>query len=275
MRRSRGFSVHAIDGGGRNKHGGDCANLYFLCRPLHQRKVLLISEVSVCGLKPSLPEVLNMSRAILLCLVVGVLTRAGPAYAQWSPLSIVDTTTPNLTYQQDASTDVARDGTLGVVWQEITSDRRNPIVFAKSTDQGQTFQKYIVIDSVLQSDTVFGTGSARYVHDFKFGPEGTIWILWSHFLIYDFYDVASLRLSKSADGGATFSQVFSTPRASTTFHPQLAVARDSSVFVLWDDNQFKCTRFFHGIVPPFVEIFMTPRSALFSVKPLEQLLHSV
>lgn len=182
------------------------------------------------------------------CLICLGLSLPLAAHTQWAKLSIVDTTTPNLRGQRNQATDVGPDGTLGVAWVEETSDRKNPIVFVKSTDRGNSFQKYIVIDSVLRTRTPTSPGEGRSFHDFKFGPDGTVWVLWSYFVEYDFFVQSYLRLSKSTDGGGTFSQVFHAPRASATFIPRLAITHEGTVFVLWDDQQFKCTRFLHGNV---------------------------
>jgi hypothetical protein len=161
----------------------------------------------------------------------------------------VDTTTPNLSYQYNPLVDVARDGTLGLVWSEFTTDWRNPIVFEKSSDRGQTFQRLVVVDSVLQRDTTgFGMTTSREVYEFKFGPDGTIWILWSYVLSIDYYNDRYLRLSRSTDEGESFSLLFSEERSfwGSDLTPQLAVGQDSSVFILWADRDLMCTKFLHG-----------------------------
>ena len=185
--------------------------------------------------------------------VVGFFLWADSVLAQWGQLTIVDTSTNKLISQDSPHTAVGPDGTLGVVWLEQTSDNI-PIVYLHSSDQGGSFQKAIVVDAALGgSGGPFPTANYRHLHEMKFGPDGTIWVLWIFSSVYDgLFVSAELRLSRSTDSGKTFVEVFSAP-TSQAFEPQLAVTKDGSLFILWDSGRvnigppvYKCTRFSKG-----------------------------
>ena len=161
---------------------------------------------------------------------------------------MIDTSTVGLIRQGPVIGDLSPEGVIGVVWNEWTSDGKNPIVFERSDDFGVSFQRFIVIDSAVSDPTWYAPGTGRALHDFKFGPAGTIWILWSGLFVPDQGPLEySFRISRSTDGGASFKQLFGGPRRfGPDGTPRLAIAPDGTVMIICDEDGLKCSRFAGG-----------------------------
>ncbi|MCW5894256.1 MAG: T9SS type A sorting domain-containing protein [Bacteroidetes bacterium] len=128
-------------------------------------------------------------------------------------------------------------GNIYVAWEGFTpSGSQQSIVIQRSTDQGATWAR---------TDFVNGEHIGRIPRDIAIDHLGSVWLLWhsQDNEIAPFY----LNLSRSSDNGRTFVTVFrSLAYANGLMHSKLATDRHGSIYVLWDDAQFKLTKFRHG-----------------------------
>jgi hypothetical protein len=125
--------------------------------------------------------------------------------------------------------------TVYIAWTDNSQGNYN-ILFAKSTDGGDTFAKPITL------------GNTKGVSNFPSiatSEDGVVYVVWSHKNNTDFdpsntqnqtqtYDVFFV---KSLDGGNFFSQAVNLSNdPSNSVSPVVAVSKDHNVYVLWSDN---------------------------------------
>ena len=156
---------------------------------------------------------------------------------QWTTPVAIDTSTPNLEAQTYAALAVDDSGNLAVAWMETRSDPgdSNQIVLERSTNKGATWIRNVP----------YGYAYLRVVRDVAFDHGGNVWMLWTssagEFAPY------YLNLSKSTNNGQSFTTVFTSREyGAPFFESKLALDRSNNVFMLWDDQQFKLTRFTAG-----------------------------
>jgi hypothetical protein len=121
------------------------------------------------------------------------------------------------------------------LWQEIVfsgGSHGGEIFFARSADGGASFTAPINL-----SNSIAGDGKGRIDKDIwhngsldlAAGPDGTLYAAWTEY-------EGPLRLSRSGDGGATFSKpvrVAGGGSANPARGPTLAVADDNTVYLAW------------------------------------------
>jgi len=104
-----------------------------------------------------------------------------------------------------------------------------------SSDQGSSWKQYAYVGNEL----------SRVPRDILVDQTGTVWLLWIS--VDDDFSPSFVNISKSIDSGKTFSLVFRSLSYSDGFlYQKLAVDGQNSIYLLWDDFQFKLTRFRNG-----------------------------
>ncbi len=128
-------------------------------------------------------------------------------------------------------------GNIYVTWAGYTpSGTQQSVVIQRSTNQGLTW---------IRTDYAPGSDLARTPQDIEIDHTGTVWLLW--YSLANEFAPTYLNLSKSTDNGQTFATVFrSRAYANGFMDPKLAVDGDNSIYLLWDDVQFKLTKFRRG-----------------------------
>ncbi len=160
-----------------------------------------------------------------------------PPCCQWTTPVIIDVSTPNLSAQNHAAITTAPNGDIFAAWTE-SNQSASQILVQRSTNRGETWIRNVAYGF---------SSSARILRDIAVDSVGNVWILWTSRPVQS--QPYNLNLSKSTDAGQTFSTEFTAREyAAPYFEPKLAVDRQNNVFVLWDDQQFKLTRFRNGDV---------------------------
>ncbi|MGB6533201.1 MAG: trypsin-like peptidase domain-containing protein [Candidatus Nitrosopolaris sp.] len=109
------------------------------------------------------------------------------------------------------------------VWEE-SHDGTNRIMFAKSTDRGNTFSKPANLTSGIRVDSETPSIGAF---------ENTVYIVWTDNSPGN-YDIFFI---KSTDGGNTFSKPLNLSNdPGLSYLPRIATAGKNSVYVVWTDN---------------------------------------
>jgi hypothetical protein len=124
--------------------------------------------------------------------------------------------------------------TVYVLWQEIIfsgGTHGGEILFARSQDGGETFSEPVNI-----SNTQNGAGKGRLTArqwdngslDLAEGPDGEVWMAWTEY-------EGRLRVSRSSDGGRTFSEPKHIAGSDDlpARAPSIAVDGDGSVHLAW------------------------------------------
>lgn len=124
---------------------------------------------------------------------------------------------------------------IGVLWQEIIfsgGSHGGDILFARSTDGGQTFSEPLNL-----SNDIAGSGKGRLTKDnwhngsldLARGPEGNLYVAWTEY-------EGTLWFSRSTDQGGTFSQpvmVAGRGGKHRARGPSLAVGAQGVVYLAW------------------------------------------
>ena len=160
---------------------------------------------------------------------------SSPLCCQWTTPVIIDTSSPSLQAQIHAVLAVDDSGNLVSAWTDIRRDGANQIAVERSTNKGQTWIRSVP----------YNYAYTRIVRDMAFDRAGNLWLLWTS--LAGEFQPYFLNLSKSTDNGQTFTTLFTSREyAGGFFESKLAIDRSNNVFILWDDQQFKSTRFVNG-----------------------------
>jgi len=147
----------------------------------------------------------------------------------FGPAVPVDTTTPEVISQWQPNIAVDREGNVGVVWVNQISDNYM-VMFAKSTDGGQTFQKTIVENSPLQH-----FGDARYDPVLAFDMNNNPWVAWQYD-IWEYIGGGIQQLSRSLNGGENFDTPFFNHLTEPLWGQSLTIDRSNNVYLGWLNN---------------------------------------
>jgi hypothetical protein len=152
----------------------------------------------------------------------------------------VDTTTPGVVRQWKPNIAVDSKGTVGVVWVNQTATNYI-VMFARSTDKGQTWQKTIVDDSPL-----IPADAGRYNPAVAFDTEDNPWVAWQFSI---FFGNTYVTVAHSTDGGQTFGPAFKVPQdAWDNIVRTIAVDKDNTVYLPIYFYGLKCLTLVHGDV---------------------------
>ena len=125
-------------------------------------------------------------------------------------------------------------GNIYVTWTGWTGSQWGNII-ERSSDRGASWTR----------SEYTGTELSRTPRGIAVDHAGNVWLLWIS--IDSEFSPYYLNLSKSTNRGQTFTTTFrSRAFAGGFLYQKLAVDRDNSIYMLWDDVQFKLTRFRHG-----------------------------
>ena len=161
----------------------------------------------------------------------------------------VDTTTPGVIYQWQHDIAVDSDGNVGVVW--INQISGNDIVmFAKSTEGGQTWQKTVVDDSPLE-----GPGDARYYLSLAFNIQNNPWVVWHY---YQDFSAAVTYVARSSDGGESFTAPFFKQDTFEMAVRSIAIDENSNVYIPWMDSGLNCVTFLEGNPDNWISVQINP-----------------
>jgi len=153
---------------------------------------------------------------------------------QWTTPVLIDSAGNNPAFYDGGEMAVADSGDI---YTTFTAPRSKSITVARSTDGGDMWSKYGYVDA---------PESLRSPQDIAIDHLGNVWLLWLSTNGGDF-DPSYVNLSKSTDSGRIFTTVFrSVAWAGGYFAEKLAVDDQNSIYMLWDDRQFKLTKFQSG-----------------------------
>lgn len=163
-------------------------------------------------------------------------------YGQWTTPVPIDTSSSG--GQLGGYMALDDSGNIYVTWAGYTpSGTQQSVVIQRSTNRGVTWTR---------TDYVPGSDLARTPTDIDVDHNGTVWLLWHS--LADEFAPTYLNLSKSTDNGRTFTTAFrSRAYANGFMHSKLAVDVQNSIYMLWDDAQFKLTKFRHGDITQRVD----------------------
>ena len=165
---------------------------------------------------------------------------------QWTTPVLIDTTSLNLLRQRFPAMALDHSGNIAVAWTEIRAgDGYCQILVERSTNKGETWTRSVP----------YGYAYERYAHDIAFDRAGNLWLLWddSPAEFQPFF----LNLSRSTDNGQTFTTLFSSRAyAAPFFEPKIAIDSANNVFMLWDDLDFKLTRFVQGNIAQRIDSYI-------------------
>lgn len=121
---------------------------------------------------------------------------------------------------------VGADGVLYLAWHDFRKGNQD-IYFSRSTDGGKTFSRNIRVNDDPETAGQFNPSLAV-------DTKGTVYVAW-----HDLRDGnADIYFAVSRDGGVTFgpNRRLNDDRGEAyQFHPSLAVGRDNTVAVAWED----------------------------------------
>ena len=159
---------------------------------------------------------------------------SSPLCCQWTTPLVIDTTGSPAQYSPAIAVDDS--GNIAVTWSETPyGGGASRIVVVRSTNKGQTWIRSVP----------YGYAYARGVRDIAFDHAGNLWLLWTS--SSGEFQPYFLNLSRSTDNGQTFTTLFTSREyAGGFFESKLAIDRSNNIFILWDDQQFKLTRFTAG-----------------------------
>jgi hypothetical protein len=161
---------------------------------------------------------------ILFLVFLGIIIVSAARAQTFGPDVLVDTTTVNLTYQAGADLAVDCQGNVGVVWTDATYSN-DIISFAKSTDQGQTWQKTVVCDDPLEAP-----GDDRLYSALAFDRDGNPWVAW-YYYIWESIDWFYNHVTHSVDGGVTFQNERCIDFSNATVSTTITVDENNTVYV--------------------------------------------
>ncbi len=123
------------------------------------------------------------------------------------------------------------------IYTAFSSSRSENIFVARSTNGGNQWVKHGYID---------GAESLRTPMSIALDHLGNVWLLWISTNGGDL-DPYYVNLSKSSDSGKSFTTLFRSVAWGNGFwQEQLVVDGQNNIYMLWDDQQFKLTRFQQG-----------------------------
>ncbi len=194
----------------------------------------------------------SFSRSFLCIITIGLCLFAGEgmlrAQGEWTTPVLIDTSS-RIGY---AGGEMALDDS-GNIYTAFSPDSKN-IFVARSSNGGDTWQKYLYVPLAE---------SVRWPLDVSVDHLGNVWLLWLSTNGGDF-DPYFVNLSKSVDSAKTFTTVFrSYAWADGFFSQKLAVDDQNSVYMLWDDQQVKLTKFQHGDLNQRSDILIPNDSMMF------------
>jgi hypothetical protein len=116
------------------------------------------------------------------------------------------------------------------------------VMAQRSTDGGQTWGDAVRVATAQPwppSDPDSGDEvRAIPLISLDVGADGTVYVAWNEKSGRDVYDDGYVRVARSTDGGASWSEPMTVAHVhGQTFLPSLAVAGDGTVGVLWDDTR--------------------------------------
>ncbi len=174
--------------------------------------------------------------ASIFCLCVLVVPSANGQY-QWTPPVPIDTSA----FPSGIGGAMAVDDS-GTIYVTFAGTGPVSIFVVRSTDHGNTWTQY----------GYAGTELSRVPRDIVVDHNGNVWLLWISW--FDEFSPAIIHLSKSTNRGQTFTTLFtSLSYADGFFYPKLAVDAENSIYMLWDDSEFKLTKFRHGNIAQRVD----------------------
>jgi len=142
----------------------------------------------------------------------------------FGPVVLVDTSTANLTYQAGGNLAVDYQGSLGVAWTDATNNN-DIISFAKSTDQGQTWQKTVVCDDPLEDPRDMRLDAAL-----AFNPIDNPWVVWDYY-IWESISEYWVQAAQSVDGGVTFENQRIIELSNFRVSKTIAIDNNSTVYI--------------------------------------------
>lgn len=169
----------------------------------------------------------------IVFLFAGVLLSTNSyAQYQWSPPIPIDTSRYPYAFGGEMALDDSDN-----IYVTFSSSQTNKLFVVRSSDRGTTWNQY----------EYAGTELSRIPRDIVVDHIGNVWLLWIS--RDDEFASAYVNLSRSTDSGKTFVTMFhSLAYADGFLYQKLAVDRQNSIYMLWDDVQFKITRFRYGDV---------------------------
>ncbi len=154
---------------------------------------------------------------------------------QWTTATVIDTSIGGA--QLVGYMAVDDSGNIYVTWSGGLRSGGIGNVIQRSTDRGATWTR----------TDYGGTELSRTPKDIAVDHTGKVWLLW--YSVQSEFSPTYINLSKSTDRGRTFNSVFrSRSYTSGSLYPKLAVDLNNSIYMLWDDAQFKLTKFRNGDV---------------------------
>jgi hypothetical protein len=169
------------------------------------------------------------ARLVTEIVVIGLVSGNTLSQPHWSSPIVIDSLGGEGKLALDDS------GNLYTAYWERDTNGTNMFV-ARSLDQGINWEKNFV-----PKFEAYGIPKGISVDH-----RGIVWILWTASDGGDFQPTY-LNLSKSLDSGRTFSNVFrSIAYAGGYLNQKLGIDVNNDVFMLWDDQIFKLTKFVNG-----------------------------
>jgi S1-C subfamily serine protease len=111
-----------------------------------------------------------------------------------------------------------------VVWEESVQSGNNKIMFAKSTDRGDTFSKPVNLTSGVITDSE--TPSIAAFHN-------NVYIVWADNSRRNF----DIFFAKSTNGGHSFTKPMNLSNdPGISYQPKIATDGNNGVYILWTDN---------------------------------------
>ncbi|HLQ62921.1 MAG TPA: sialidase family protein [Candidatus Acidoferrales bacterium] len=178
-------------------------------------------------------------------------SRSTDGGATWSdPVLATDRTNPvnfndKIAIWVDQSPTSPFEGNVYVTWTLFTGPqfRAEPILFARSTDGGQTFEPAVKLSPSHNNNAIGGRqGSAV-----RTAPNGDIFVVWESGVQINGAKTSAQVYAKSTDGGVTFSKEevirpivdIPDPLPGSSFRtdsfPSLDIGPDGTVYVAWAD----------------------------------------